>query len=93
MLADRRLADFLAELAREKSINHQVVVKNTGATDAAAGQLVAGGVVVGALSVPTRYIHAPVGMVKKDDISRTVALTTAFLEAAGRFRQTLEIKA
>lgn len=86
MLADRRLADFLAGLAREKNISHQVIAKNTGATDAAAGQLVAGGVVAGALSVPTRYIHAPVGMVKKDDISQTVALTTAFLESAGRFK-------
>ena len=54
-------------------------------TDAAAGQLVAGGIVVGALSVPTRYIHAPVGMVKKSDIAQTVALATAFLENAARF--------
>jgi endoglucanase len=86
MLADRRLADFLAGLAREKSISHQLVVKNTGATDAAAGQLVAEGIVVGTLSVPTRYIHAPVGMVKKGDIAQTVALTTAFLEGISRFK-------
>jgi putative aminopeptidase FrvX len=86
MLADRRLADFLAGLAREKNINHQVITKNTGATDAAAGQLVAEGIVVGALSVPTRYIHAPVGMAQKSDIAQTLALATAFLESAGRFK-------
>ncbi|MEJ2038366.1 MAG: hypothetical protein P8X55_05455 [Desulfosarcinaceae bacterium] len=85
MLADRRLADFLAGLAREKSITHQVVVKNTGATDAAAGQLVAEGALAGALSVPTRYIHAPVSMVRKRDIEQTVALATAFLENVSKF--------
>ena len=85
MLAHRRLADFLAELAREKDIACQVVVKNTGATDAAAGQLVAKGIVAGAVSVPTRYIHAPVSMARKSDIHQTVALVTAYLEGASRF--------
>ena len=85
MLADRRLADFLAALAREKGIEHQVVVKNTGATDAAAGQLVAEGIRVGAVSVPTRYIHAPVAVARKSDIEQTAALVTALLEAASRF--------
>lgn len=84
MLADRRLADFLAGLAMDKGLAHQMVVKNTGATDAAAGQLVAEGIVVGALSVPTRYIHAPVGMARKSDIFQTTALLTAFLENASR---------
>jgi endoglucanase len=85
MLADRRLADFLAELARQSGIMHQVVVKNTGATDAAAGQLVARGIVAGALSVPTRYIHSPISMARKSDIDQSVALVTAFLENASRF--------
>jgi tetrahedral aminopeptidase len=85
MLASRRLADFLADLAREKSLDHQVVVKNTGATDAAAGQLVAQGIVVGALAVPARYIHGPISMARKSDIVQTVALVTAFLENASRF--------
>lgn len=85
MLADRRLADFLAGLAREKGLDHQVVVKNTGATDAAAGQLVAEGIVAGAVSVPTRYIHAPVAVARKSDIEQTAALVTALLETASRF--------
>jgi putative aminopeptidase FrvX len=86
MLADRRLADFLVALAGERSIANQVVVKNTGATDAAAGQLVAAGIVVGALSVPTRYIHGPVSMARKSDISESVALARAFVENASRFK-------
>jgi putative aminopeptidase FrvX len=85
MLADRRLADFLVELARKRGIAHQVVVKNTGATDAAAGQLVGRGIVTGALSVPTRYIHAPISMARKIDIAQSAALVTEFLENASRF--------
>ena len=85
MLADRRLADFLAELAREQKTACQMVVKNTGATDAAAGQLVAEGILAGAVSVPTRYIHAPISMARKSDIEQTASLVTAFLEQASRF--------
>lgn len=86
MIADRRLADFIAEQARQKNLPHQLVVKNTGATDAAAGQLVAEGIVVGAISVPTRYIHAPISMALKDDISHTVKLVKIFLEKASQFK-------
>lgn len=85
MVADRRLADFLVETARTNNIKHQVVAKDTGATDAAAAQLVASGIIVGAISVPTRYIHAPISTARKDDIGQTAALVTAFLEQASRF--------
>lgn len=86
MLADRRLAHFLVTLAGERSITHQVVVKDTGATDAAAGQLVAAGIVVGALSVPTRYIHGPISVARKSDIAESVSLASAFVENASRFK-------
>lgn len=82
MIADRALADFLIETARQGAIPHQVIVKNTGATDAAAGQVAAAGTKVCAISVPARYIHAPTGVVRKSDITNTVALVAAFLERA-----------
>ena len=85
MLADRRLADFLVKMAKEKGLVHQLVVKNTGATDAAAGQLIAEGVVVGAVSVPTRYIHAPISMALKADITQTVNLVQTFLENISKY--------
>lgn len=88
MIADRRLADFLAEQARDNNLSHQLVVKNTGATDAAAGQLVAEGIIVGAISVPTRYIHAPISMARKEDIDQTVKLAKAFVETVSRFKLT-----
>ena len=81
MISHRGLADFLAETARKGNIPHQVIVKNTGATDAAAGQIVAAGVKACAVSVPVRYIHAPIGMVRKSDIDRSIDLTAAVLKA------------
>lgn len=85
MVADRRLADFLSQIAREKNLPHQLVAKDTGATDAAAAQLVASGIIAGAVSVPTRYIHAPISMAQKEDIAHTAALVSAFLEKITRF--------
>ena len=82
MISNRQLADFLARLAGEQGLPHQVVVKNTGATDAAAGQVSAAGVKACAVSVPVRYIHAPIGLVRKSDVSGATALIAAFLERA-----------
>jgi putative aminopeptidase FrvX len=82
MITHRGLADFLARLAREAGLAHQVVAKNTGATDAAVGQVSAAGAKAGVIAVPARYIHAPIGVARKSDISAAVALTAAFLERA-----------
>jgi tetrahedral aminopeptidase len=80
MISHRGLADFLAEVAESGGIAYQVIVKNTGSTDAAKSQTAGEGVRVCTVSVPTRYIHAPVAMVRKTDVARTVDLVAAFLE-------------
>lgn len=85
MIADRALADFLVQTARQRAIPHQVIVKTTGTTDASAGQVAAGGARACAVSVPTRYIHAPVGIARKSDIAHAIALMAAFLEHAAEF--------
>ena len=82
MISNRQLADFLVHCAKEAGILHQVVVKNTGATDAAVGQVSAAGVRSCAVSVPTRYIHAPISVARKADISQTTALVAEFLTRA-----------
>jgi putative aminopeptidase FrvX len=82
MISDRRLADFLVQVAHEGGIPHQLIVKKTGSTDAAAGQVTASGVRACALSVPVRYIHGPAGMVLKADVERTIDLLSGFLERA-----------
>jgi endoglucanase len=87
MIADRELADYLSRLAAERGIPHQMIVKQTGATDAAAGQLVAAGMRVGAVSVPVRYIHTPSAVARKSDVLHTIGLIRAFIETASQFER------
>ncbi|MBT8338824.1 MAG: M42 family peptidase [Desulfatitalea sp.] len=84
MIAHRPLADFLVRLAGQASVAHQVIVKNSGATDAAAGQISGPGSRACAVSVPVRYIHAPVGIAAKADIQAAVTLLGGFLENASQ---------
>lgn len=88
MIADRDLADYLIRLAEDRGIPHQVIVKQTGATDAAAAQVTASGVRAGAVSIPARYIHTPAAMVRKSDVVHAIALVCAFIETASQFGQT-----
>ncbi len=82
MISDRGFADFLVRTAEASRIPHQVIVKKTGATDAAMGQVTGAGARVCTLSVPVRYAHGPEGLVRKTDIEHTVNLLAAFLEQA-----------
>ena len=85
MISNRPLVDFLDLLSREAGIPHQMIVKKAGATDAAVGQVTGAGVRVGAVAVPTRYIHAPIGLVSKADVAHAVTLITRFIERVSQF--------
>jgi putative aminopeptidase FrvX len=85
MISNRPLVDFLDLLSREAGIPHQMIVKKAGATDAAVGQVTGAGVRVGAVAVPTRYIHAPIGLVSKADVAHSITLMTRFIERVSQF--------
>lgn len=80
-IADRQLAIDLAKLAQQHGISHQIVVKRVGGTNAAAYQVDGVGSRAVALSVPVRYIHSPVGMAMKQDISAAISLVSVFLKS------------
>lgn len=84
-LADRRLCDSLIELSKKNGISHQIIVKKFGGTNAAAFQTEGNGARAGALSVPVRYIHSPVGIARKADIQSAIQLVRTFIQNAGRF--------
>jgi endoglucanase len=84
MVSDRRLADFLIETAEASGIPHQLIVKKAGTTDASEAQVTGRGVRACALSVPTRYLHAPTAMVLKADVHHAISLVREFLENADR---------
>ena len=74
---NRRLRD----LAEEHDIEHQIEILPAGGTDTAAFQVVAGATPVGAISIPTRYLHTPVEAAHLEDVAETTELLVRFLES------------
>jgi endoglucanase len=74
---NRRLRD----VAEAEGITHQLEVLPAGGTDTAGLQRAGGAVPVGALSVPTRYLHTPTECVHVDDVAATIDLLSAFLSS------------
>ncbi len=80
-IADRRLVRLLVDTAEGNEIAFQYKQPGLGGTDAGAIHLSKTGVPAAALSVPCRYIHAPVGLLSLGDFDGTVALMKAALAA------------
>ncbi|SIQ98674.1 endoglucanase [Haladaptatus litoreus] len=70
----------MRELAEERDIDHQLEVLPSGGTDTAGFQNTHGAKPVGAVSIPTRYLHTVTESAHGDDVSATIDLLTAFLE-------------
>jgi len=78
-VADRRLVDWLIETAEAEDIPYQFKRPNVGSTDGGAVNRSRAGVPTVALSVPCRYIHAPVAVMDLSDFWYTVELLRAAL--------------
>ncbi len=77
-----RMVHFLEQLAEEEGVSYQYKLPAYGGTDAGAIHLARGGVLAGVVSVPCRYIHSPVSMLRLSDLESTIRLVTAFLRKA-----------
>jgi endoglucanase len=71
----------LRTVAETNDIPYQLEVLPQGGTDTAGFQNTAGAKPVGALSVPTRYLHTTTEMADEDDVAAVVDLLVAFLES------------
>jgi tetrahedral aminopeptidase len=69
----------LTEVAEERGISHQFEVLPAGGTDTAGFQTSAGAKPVGAISIPTRYLHTVTESAHVEDIEATIGLLSAFL--------------
>ncbi len=81
MLSDPRIVDWMTHTAERAHIPYQREVLLGGTTDARAMQLVRGGVPVGCISIPCRYVHSPSEMVDMRDVENAVKLVVALLQA------------
>jgi putative aminopeptidase FrvX len=70
----------LRDVAEDEEIEHQLEVLPAGGTDTAGFQLAAGATPVGAISVPTRYLHTVTESAHVDDVAATIDLLTGFLD-------------
>ncbi len=71
------IVERLRTCAEEKNIPVQYEVLTFGGTDAGSIHLTAGGIVTGAVSVPSRYIHSPSEMVSVHDVNLIIDLLDA----------------
>lgn len=76
-----QMVQRLDELARASGIPAQRDVIRAGGTDAGAIHASRGGVYTGGISVPCRYVHAPVEMADRRDVKACAALAAAFAQA------------
>ncbi|KPN30875.1 tetrahedral aminopeptidase [Halolamina pelagica] len=71
----------LRSVAEDAGIEHQLEVLPAGGTDTAGFQNTNGAIPVGAISIPTRYLHTVTETANGDDIRATIDLLAAFLES------------
>ncbi len=79
------LADWVQQVAEEEGIPHQVTVRRSGGTDAAASYSNWNGRPAIVLGVPTRYIHAHNGILDTRDLEACIELCLALVKRAGEF--------
>ncbi|UPV99559.1 M42 family metallopeptidase [Halorussus gelatinilyticus] len=70
----------MRSVAEDRGIDHQLEVLPSGATDTSGFQNTHGAKPVGAISVPTRYLHTVTESVHHADVEATIDLLTAFLD-------------
>lgn len=82
MIAHPAVREWLIAAAERAGIPYQREILLGGSTDAAAMQLVRGGVPSGCVSIPCRYVHSPSEMIDVEDLEQTIQLLVAALSPA-----------
>ncbi len=81
VICDEEVTSRLCQLAEQKGIKHQREILLYGGTDTSSMQLAGAGARVGALSIPTRYIHSPSETCELSDAEACVRLAVEFIKA------------
>ena len=77
LITHPKVLRWLLDSAEEEKIPFQIETGLMGSTDAARISLTRQGIPSGNISIPTRYIHSPVGMLNLKDIENSAKLTVA----------------
>ncbi|WP_226005748.1 M42 family metallopeptidase [Natrinema salinisoli] len=79
VITNPKLHGRLQSIAEDEEIDYQLEILPAGGTDTAGFQHTAGAKPVGAISIPTRYLHTVTETAHVDDIAATIDLLEAFL--------------
>jgi endoglucanase len=79
LITHPKVLRLLLDTAEENKIDYQLETGLPGATDAARMSLTRQGVPSGTVSVATRYIHSPVGILSLKDAENSAKLTAAVI--------------
>ncbi len=79
-ISDDRLVRYLQQTAEKNGLPYQIRQPGGGGTDAGAIHLARGGVPSVSISVPGRYLHTPVSLVRADDWHNSLRLVRTALE-------------
>lgn len=80
IIINPKVKNYMVDIAKENNIPYQIEVLEFGGTDAGAIHLNKSGVLAGAISIPTRYIHSTCEMVSNKDIIDSINYTIKLLE-------------
>lgn len=80
MIANRKLVQDIIQVAEANGLPYQFRRTNFGGTDAGRIHLTKEGIPAAVISVPTRYIHSPVSMIKLTDFENLVQLVDKYLQ-------------
>ena len=81
VICDEDVTRRLCDIAKQKKIKAQKEILLFGGTDTSAMQLAGAGSAVGALSIPTRYIHSGVEMCDLGDVQSCIDLGVEFIKS------------
>jgi len=80
VICHTEVVETLGRLAKENGISHQAEILPYGGTDTSSIQMSGFGCRVGALSIPTRYIHSGTELLSLSDAEACVSLAVAFCD-------------
>ncbi len=87
LITNHKILRLLLDTAEEEKIPCQLESGLLGTTDAARISLTRQGVPSGAISIPTRYIHSPMGMLSLKDTENSAKLTVAAIKKIAKTYQ------
>lgn len=83
--SNKKLVDFIIETAKDNQLKYQIKNTITGGNDAGKIQRSRSGVKTAVISLPVRYIHSPVSVIKEEDYENTAKLIKAIITKISSF--------